>query len=108
MRSIIARADGIPLYAVETIRMLVADGRLREVDGRYEPVGELGELAVPETLQALIAARLDGLAPADRALLQDAAVLGQSFTLAGLAAVSGGEEPRPSSDGCTTSAGPTS
>ena len=92
VRSIIARADGIPLYAVETIRMLVSDGRLTEVDGRYEPVGELGELAVPETLQALIAARLDGLAPADRALLQDAAVLGQSFTLAGLAAVSGGEE----------------
>ena len=102
VRSIIARADGIPLYAVETIRMLVADGRLTEVDGRYEPVGELGELAVPETLQALIAARLDGLAPADRALLQDAAVLGQSFTLAGLAAVSGGEEAA-SSDGCTTS-----
>ena len=41
--------------------MLVADGRLREADGRYEPVGDLGELAVPETLQALIAARLDGL-----------------------------------------------
>ena len=89
VRSIIARADGIPLYAVETIRMLVSDGRLAEVDGRYEPVGELGELAVPETLQALIAARLDGLDPVDRALLQDAAVLGQSFTLAGLAAVSG-------------------
>ena len=88
VRSIVARADGIPLYAVETIRMLVADGRLTEVDGKYVPVGELGELAVPETLQALIAARLDGLPPADRALLQDAAVLGQSFTLAGLAAVS--------------------
>ena len=89
VRSIIRRADGIPLYAVETIRMLVADGRLREVDNHLEPVGELGELAVPETLQALIAARLDGLAPADRALLQDAAVLGQSFTTAGLGAVSG-------------------
>ena len=89
--SIIARADGIPLYAVETIRMLLSDGRLREVEGHYEPVGELGELAVPETLQALIAARLDGLDPTDRTLLQDAAVLGQSFTLAGLAAVSGEE-----------------
>ncbi len=89
VRSIIARADGIPLYAVETIRMLVADGRLRETDHGFEPTGDLGELAVPETLQALIAARLDGLAPADRALLQDAAVLGQSFTLAGLAAITG-------------------
>ncbi len=88
-RSIVARADGIPLYAVETVRMLVADGRLRETDGRYEPVGELGELAVPDTLQALIAARLDGLPAADRAILQDAAVLGQSFTLAGLSAVTG-------------------
>ncbi len=91
-RSIIERADGIPLYAVEMIRMLVSDGRLREVDGRYEPVGELGALAVPETLQALIAARLDGLDSTDRSLLQDAAVLGQSFTLAGLAAVNGGSE----------------
>lgn len=88
-RSIVARADGIPLYAVETIRMLIADGRLTETERGYEPTGELGELAVPETLQALIAARLDGLAPPDRALLQDAAVLGQSFTLAGLAAITG-------------------
>ena len=61
-RSIVARAEGIPLYAVETVRMLVADGRLapRE-DGGYEPAGELGELAVPATLHALIAARLDAL-----------------------------------------------
>ena len=44
----------------------------------YEPVGELGELAVPDTLHALIAARLDGLDAAERALVQDAAVLGQS------------------------------
>ncbi|HEX2626006.1 MAG TPA: adenylate/guanylate cyclase domain-containing protein, partial [Candidatus Limnocylindrales bacterium] len=62
IRSIVARAEGIPLYAVETIRMLVADGRLRELDaGGFEPVGELGELAVPDTLHALIAARLDNL-----------------------------------------------
>ncbi len=90
-RSIIGRAEGIPLYAVETIRMLVADGRLREREGGvgFEPTGDLGELAIPDTLHALIAARLDGLDPAERALVQDAAVLGQSFTQAGLSAVSG-------------------
>jgi len=90
-RSIVGRAEGIPLYAVETIRMLVADGRLRQRDGGqgYEPVGELGDLAIPDTLHALIAARLDGLDPAERTLVQDAAVLGQSFTQAGLAVVSG-------------------
>ncbi|HXG26330.1 MAG TPA: adenylate/guanylate cyclase domain-containing protein [Candidatus Binatia bacterium] len=90
VRSIVARAEGIPLYAVETIRMLAADGRLREREGGgFEPAGELGELAVPDTLHALIAARLDNLDPAERSLIQDAAVLGQSFTPAGLAAVSG-------------------
>jgi hypothetical protein len=84
----VERAEGIPLYAVETIRMLVADGRLRpRDDGAYEPAGELGELAVPPTLHALIAARLDALEPGDRAMLQDAAVLGQSFTADALAVV---------------------
>jgi class 3 adenylate cyclase/tetratricopeptide (TPR) repeat protein len=88
--TIVDRAEGIPLYAVETIRMLAADGRLKErPEGGFEPVGELGDLAVPDTLHALIAARLDGLEPAERSLIQDAAVLGQSFVPAGLAAVSG-------------------
>ncbi len=89
IRAIVARADGIPLYAVETVRMLLADGRLALADGVYQPTGDLTSLAVPETLTALIASRLDGLAPDDRTLVSDAAVLGQSFTLAGLSAVSG-------------------
>jgi len=87
--AIVDRADGVPLYAVETVRMLLAEGRLALEGGSYRPVGDLATLAVPETLTALIASRLDGLAPEDRALVSDAAVLGQSFTLAGLSAVSG-------------------
>lgn len=86
---IVNRADGIPLYAVETVRMLLAQGQLIKEGEAYRPTGDLDDLAVPETLTALIAARLDGLDPADRALVEDAAVLGQSFTIAGLAAVSG-------------------
>ncbi len=62
--------------------MLVAEGRLAIVDGTYRPVGDLTSLAVPETLTALIASRLDSLAPDDRTLVSDAAVIGQSFTLA--------------------------
>jgi class 3 adenylate cyclase/tetratricopeptide (TPR) repeat protein len=89
IRAIVARADGVPLYAVETVRMLLAQGRLAVQDGIYRPVGDLTTLAVPETLTALIASRLDGLAADDRALVSDAAVLGQSFTIAGLAAISG-------------------
>jgi class 3 adenylate cyclase len=96
--TIVARADGIPLYAVETVRMLLAQGRLVLADGVYRPADDLGDVAVPETLTALISARLDELDPAERSLVADAAVLGQSFTLAGVAAVAGVEagalEPR--------------
>jgi len=91
---IVARADGVPLYAVEIVRMLVAQGALEAAEGTYRPVGDLADLAVPETLHSLIAARLDALEPADRALLQAAAVLGHSFTVNGVAAVAalGAEE----------------
>jgi class 3 adenylate cyclase/tetratricopeptide (TPR) repeat protein len=89
---IVARAEGVPLYAVETVRMLADRGVLETRDDAYELVGEVGELEIPETLHALIAARLDALAPEQRALLQDASVVGMSFTIEGLAAVAG-EEP---------------
>ena len=89
--AILERADGIPLYAVETIRMLLHDGQLEAVDGIYRPVSDQIRLDVPETLHALIAARLDGLDAADRSLLQDAAVLGQTFSVGALAAVCGQE-----------------
>ena len=93
---ILDRADGIPLYAVETIRMLVAKGQLVERDGLLgvasDAAGDaltLADLEVPPTLHALVAARLDALPPADRSLLQDAAVIGQSFTVDALTAMSG-------------------
>jgi class 3 adenylate cyclase/tetratricopeptide (TPR) repeat protein len=95
VKRILERADGIPLYAVETIRMLAATGRLVPEDDHLAPVGDLGSaddlqaLAVPPTLHALVAARLDALPAADRSLLQSAAVLGQTFTLDALAAMTG-------------------
>ena len=92
LRAILARADGIPLYAIETIRMLLAEGRLELRGNAYAPLGDLTQFAVPDTLSALIAARLDALEPADRAIVQDASVLGQSFTVAALAGVGGRPE----------------
>jgi class 3 adenylate cyclase/tetratricopeptide (TPR) repeat protein len=86
---ILDRAEGIPLYAVETVRMLLDRGLLAREGDVYRPAGEVGALDVPETLQALVAARLDGLEPEERRLLQDASVLGKSFTKAGVAALSG-------------------
>lgn len=93
LTAIIVRSEGIPLYAVETVRMLLDRGQLTEVDdGRYQLTGSLERLAIPETLQALIAARLDALEPEVRSLLQVGSVLGQSFTVAGLREISGASD----------------
>jgi len=89
LRQIAGRAEGIPLYAVETVRMLLDKELLVPEEGRYRLVGDIGSVGVAETLQALIASRLDAARPEDRSVLQDASVLGQSFTLDALVAVSG-------------------
>jgi tetratricopeptide (TPR) repeat protein len=74
---------------VETVRMLLDRGLLVREGSVYRPEGTIGALDVPETLHALIAARLDGLPPDERRVLQDAAVLGKTFTKRALAALSG-------------------
>src|SRR5438445_2499337 len=86
---ILARAQGVPLYAVETVRMLLDRGLLTQDGPVYTPTGEIETLEVPETLHALIAARLDGVSGEERRLLQDGSVLGKTFTLRALAALSG-------------------
>jgi class 3 adenylate cyclase/tetratricopeptide (TPR) repeat protein len=83
------RAEGVPLYAVETVRMLLDRGLLRRDGDEYVAAEEIGSLEVPETLHGLIAARLDGLEPPERRAVEDAAVLGKTFTKAGLAALTG-------------------
>jgi class 3 adenylate cyclase/predicted ATPase len=87
--SILARAEGIPLYAVETVRMLLDRGLLAPEGDVYRPIGAIETLEVPETLHALVAARLDGLTPEERHLLEDASVLGKVFTKHGLTALTG-------------------
>jgi class 3 adenylate cyclase/tetratricopeptide (TPR) repeat protein len=90
--AILARADGIPLYAVETVRMLLADGLLERSGNAYRPTGDLTRLAVPDTLRSLIGARLDALEPDDRRLIQDAAILGRTFSGPSLAEIAGTDE----------------
>jgi len=84
-----AQAEGIPLYAVETVRMLLDRGALVRTDGRFELVGEVERLDVPASLHGLIAARLDALPEQERRLLQDASILGKTFHAQTLAAVAG-------------------
>jgi class 3 adenylate cyclase/tetratricopeptide (TPR) repeat protein len=87
--TIVSRAEGMPLYAVETVRALLAEGKITRDGDVYRPVGDLSSLSVPESLRSLIASRLDALDPADRALLQDASVLGQVFDVRTLSQVTG-------------------
>ncbi len=86
---VLDRAEGIPLYAVETVRMLLDRGALVQEGSVYTLIGAVEALEVPETLQALIAARLDGLPPVERRVIQDAAVLGKTFTREALAGLTG-------------------
>jgi class 3 adenylate cyclase/tetratricopeptide (TPR) repeat protein len=91
---ILDRAEGVPLYAVETVRMLLDRGLLVQEGNTYRPTGPIESLDIPETLHALIAARLDGLDQDERRLLQDASVLGKTFTQDGLAALMSEPEER--------------
>jgi class 3 adenylate cyclase/tetratricopeptide (TPR) repeat protein len=86
---ILSRAEGVPLYAVETVRMLLDRGLLVQEGAAYRLAGPVESLEVPETLHALIAARLDDLSADERKLLEDGSVLGKSFTKEALSALSG-------------------
>jgi class 3 adenylate cyclase/tetratricopeptide (TPR) repeat protein len=89
---ITGQAQGVPLFAVETVRSLIDRDIVQPLEGVYRLVGDVGELAVPDSLHALLAARLDDLNPQVRRLVADAAVLGTTFPAEALIAVSGQEE----------------
>ncbi len=89
---IAGQAQGIPLFAVETIRALIDRDIVQAREGVYRLIGDVGELAVPDGLHALLAARLDALDPDLRRLVADAAVLGSTFPAEALIAVSGQDE----------------
>jgi class 3 adenylate cyclase/tetratricopeptide (TPR) repeat protein len=86
---VVGRAGGVPLYAVEFLRALVDAGSLSPDGSALVVTGSVADIALPDTLHAVIGSRLDRLEPADRSLLQDCAILGQSFTPDGLAALTG-------------------
>jgi class 3 adenylate cyclase len=73
---LIARTQGNPFFLEESVRTLVETGVLSGERGAYHLVQPLDTLQVPATVQALLAARIDRLAPQDKRLLQTAAVIG--------------------------------
>jgi class 3 adenylate cyclase len=83
---ILDRAEGNPLYAEELIRLLKDRGLLLR-KGATVSLAPGADMPLPDTLQALIAARLDTLSPQQRGMLQDAAVVGKVFWAGTLAVI---------------------
>jgi class 3 adenylate cyclase/tetratricopeptide (TPR) repeat protein len=84
---LLGRAGGNPLYAQEFVRMLIDRGYLRRDDSSWRLEADAA-LPLPESVQGVIAARLDALSPEEKELLQDASVLGKIVWTGALAAVS--------------------
>ena len=82
--AMVDRADGVPLFAVETVRALIDRNLVVPREGRYVLADpdhlDVADIAAPASLHALVAARLDALSPAERRVVADASVLGAAFT----------------------------
>ena len=74
------RTQGNPFFIEEVVQALAASGALAGERGAYRWTRSAADLEVPATVQALLAARVDGLAENDKLVLQTAAVIGKRFS----------------------------
>src|SRR5439155_10090301 len=88
---IVAKTDGVPLYVEELTTMLLASALLREEVDQYVLIGPLRAVAIPDTLQDALMARLDQLQTA-KEVAQLGAVLGREFPYALLQAIAPQDE----------------
>jgi DNA-binding SARP family transcriptional activator len=77
---IIHAAEGNPLFIGELLRMLIDDGLLRRVNGKWVAAADLGVISIPPTIGPLLAARLDRLTPKERAVIDRASIIGEVFS----------------------------
>ena len=87
VQQVTEKAEGNALFAEEILSFLVERGVLRSTAGKVEFDGDAVAGALPASLQNLLTARVDRLAPKDRSLLQAASVIGRRFDAQLLAAV---------------------
>jgi tetratricopeptide (TPR) repeat protein len=83
------RSEGNPFFIEEIVQSLVEQGSLTGERGAYQLVGTIEQVAVPASVQAVLAARIDRLPERDKAVLGAAAVIGREFSQAILAPVAG-------------------
>ncbi len=77
---IAARASGNPFFVEELVLSLVEDGTLEGEPGAYRMTRSSTRLAIPATVQNILAARIDRIPEQDKLVLQSAAVVGRDFT----------------------------
>jgi class 3 adenylate cyclase/tetratricopeptide (TPR) repeat protein len=92
-RLLIERTEGNPFFLEESTRTLVETGALVGEHGDYRPATALERIEIPATVKAVLAARIDRLAPEAKRLLQSASVLGKVFRLPLLRAIADEKEP---------------
>jgi class 3 adenylate cyclase/tetratricopeptide (TPR) repeat protein len=83
------RAGGNPFFVEEMVRRLVDTGVLAGARGNYRLARSFSSTEIPPTVRAVLAARIDALAPVDKHLLQEAAVIGFDVPFALLQAICG-------------------
>jgi tetratricopeptide (TPR) repeat protein len=90
-RLVIERSEGNPFFMEEMVQMLLDEGALVR-DGAVNLTRSLGQLKIPPTVQAILAARIDRLPSAGKDLLQTLAVIGKDLSLELLNVVTGKRE----------------
>ena len=86
-RLIIEKTEGNPFFMEETVQVLLDEGALVRDGGAARLIKPLGELKIPPTVQAILAARIDRLPADEKDLLQTLAVIGREFPLSLIRAV---------------------
>ncbi len=81
---VVTAAAGNPLFVRQLLSMLIDTGRLTHDRGRWRLLGDPADLAIPPSIEALVAARVDELPGQDRAVLEPASVIGGEFSRAAL------------------------
>ena len=80
-KTLLARAQGNPFFLAELLHLLVDRGFLRRDGDAWRLSGDLPAEMLPAGVQAVLAARIDGLDPAAKSVLRDASVIGARFTV---------------------------
>jgi class 3 adenylate cyclase/tetratricopeptide (TPR) repeat protein len=78
-RRVVEVTEGNPLFAEELVRLFVDRGVVRHTEGGWEQALPVDQVEIPQSIQALLAARLDSLPAEEKRLSQDAAVVGRIF-----------------------------